>query len=493
MTDCNEELRQLQEEIDGLRASAVAQEAHLVAVTEEMDAMLLDLEKQRNDLATTLASAASMAGLLDRINETVEDLIVFADAFGVIRRVNRHQAEDIGYDSAQLIGMPIDTLLSADDLEAIGRQRPVGALNSRGILCEAVCAYGRYSREVRLRCGAATLPSLWQLRAALVVTPQGKIDGVVALFTDITAWREAETEMRLAANVFESTLEGIMVTDTDGIILSVNPAFTAITGYSAAEAVGQTPRLIKSDHHDAEFFSMMWRTLSETGSWEGEVWNRRKNGELFLKRGTISMIPDAAGKPSRYVSIFNDSTEAWQKDEHTRHLAFHDALTGLANRTLLEDRLRHALAMAQREERQMALMFLDLDRFKQVNDTLGHDVGDELLKRVAEVLQGLVRNTDTVARLGGDEFVVLIENPPGDRDDLVQIAARVVESIGQPMTLRGNAVQVGASVGLALHPTDGDTAEQLMKHADMAMYAAKSAGKNTYRFYSPEMREATTE
>ena len=485
MSGADRELQQLREEIERLHASASAQEAHLVAVTKEMDAMLLDLEQQRNDLSTALADTASMAGLLERINETVEDLIVFADARGLIRRLNRRQAEAIGYDPAQLIGKPLDSLLADEDLQAIACRHPAEAMKLRGFLCDAVCAHGRYSAEVRLKCGDAALPGLWQLRAALVLTPQGKIDGVVALFTDISAWRDAQTEMRLAANVFASTLEGIMVTDANAekTILSVNPAFTAITGYSAEEAVGQTPHLLKSSHHEPEFFAEMWRSLTETGHWQGEIWNRRKNGELFLKRGTISMIPDAAGNPSRYVSIFSDCTEAWQKDEHTRYLAFHDALTGLANRTLLQDRLGHALALAQREERRMALMFLDLDGFKQVNDRYGHDIGDDLLKHVAQVLQSLVRETDTVARMGGDEFVVLIENSNETLSDLEPIAVRVLESIGRPIAIRGQQVRIGASIGIALYPADGTSAEQLLKNADCAMYAAKSAGKNSYRFY----------
>ena len=351
---------------------------------------------------------------------------------------------------------------------------------------------GRYTGELRLNIEGEAARNIWQLRAAVVFTPQGKIDGIVAIFTDITAWREAETEMRLAASVFQSTDEAIMVTDTDGVILSVNPAFTQITGFSADEAVGATPRILKSDCHDKDFFAGMWQAIIETGTWHGEVWNRGKNGDLFLKRGAISMIPDTAGKPSRYVSVFNDYTNIWNKNKETRHLAFHDALTGLANRALLQERLAQAVVFAGREGLQLLLIFIDLDGFKQVNDTFGHGAGDQLLKIVSERLKTLVRATDTVARLGGDEFVLLLEKVPLQQHDFAQTAERVVALIGCPMNIDGQTIQVGASVGLAVFPKDSQDPATLMKNADAAMYTAKTAGKNTFRFFNPGMTKDET-
>jgi diguanylate cyclase (GGDEF)-like protein/PAS domain S-box-containing protein len=478
----SEELRQLREEVEVLRASAAAQEAHLGAVTEEMDAMLIGLEQQRNELTAALAHAASVAGLLDRINETVDDLVVFAGADGRILRVNRRQAERIGLVPAQLLGASLDSLLADQDLQQLAHQRQSGAMNARGVLCETVCAHGRFAGELRLKVGGAASATIWQLRAAVVLTAQGKIDGVVAIFTDVTDWREAETQMRLAANVFQSTAEAIMVTDTQGTILSVNPAFTQISGFTAQEALGATPRIFKSDHHHEKFYAEMWRVLIQTGSWQGDVWNRRKNGELFLKRGVISMIPDALGQPSRYVSVFSDYTEIWHKDEHTRHLAFHDALTDLANRALLEDRLEHATALARREARELVLMFLDLDGFKQVNDSFGHEIGDRVLRTVSDRLKSLVRVTDTVARLGGDEFVVLLEQPPAQQAEIVEIVQRMIDSIGQPMLLGVHTVRIGVSIGIATFPHSGSEPSELLHSADAAMYSAKSAGKNTFRF-----------
>ena len=312
----------------------------------------------------------------------------------------------------------------------------------------------------------------------------GAVVGFFVLVSDVTPLKEAEVELKLAASVFQHTIEGIFVTDGDGIILSVNPAFTAITGYAAAEAIGQTPRILKSDRHDQAFHAAVWHDVVANGLWQGEIWNRRKNGEVFLEWETITRIPTQDGEPVRYISVFNDITELWRKDEYIRHMAFHDALTDLPNRALLMERLGRQIAVAAREQRILAVMFLDLDRFKFVNDNLGHDVGDDVLKTVAQRLLALVRQVDTVARLGGDEFVVLLENPAG-RDQVALIAKRIVTAINEPMEFRGKVAQVGTSIGVAVYPDDGSTGADLIKNADAAMYAAKAAGKNTHRFFDP--------
>lgn len=300
--------------------------------------------------------------------------------------------------------------------------------------------------------------------------------------------RERTAELRLAASVFENTSEGVMVTDDKGVIVSVNPAFTEITGYSAAEAMGQRPSLLKSDHHDAVFYQRLWASVTDTGSWQGEIWNRRKGGEAFLEWLTINRIPEDDGTPAAFVAVFNDITELRRSDERIRHLAFHDALTGLPNRALIQDRLQHAIERSHREEIRLAVMFLDLDRFKGINDTLGHDVGDLLLQEVAARLKKGLRSMDTVARMGGDEFVVLLEDIE-TANHCADIAANLIESVQRPMQLQGNDIQIGTSVGIALCPEDGRDAMELMKHADTAMYAAKSAGRNTYRFFRSEMTE----
>jgi len=311
----------------------------------------------------------------------------------------------------------------------------------------------------------------------------GTVRGFSIQASEVTGLKEIEAKLKLAACVFENTLDGVLITDVNGTILSVNPGFIEITGYTADEAVGQTPRILQSNRHDQAFYDSMWGEIEANGCWHGKIWNRRKDGELYLQRMTISMVPDEDGKPMRYVSVFRDITALWRKDEYIKHLAFHDALTDLPNRTLLMDRIDQKLLHAERERSQFALMFLDLDGFKLVNDRLGHNVGDDLLKDVAKRLLELVRRSDTVARVGGDEFIFILDNPQG-RDEVAEVASRIVSSINEPIDVHGEAFQIGVSIGIAVFPVDGDTSANLIKNADTAMYAAKSAGRNNIRFFS---------
>jgi diguanylate cyclase (GGDEF)-like protein/PAS domain S-box-containing protein len=301
----------------------------------------------------------------------------------------------------------------------------------------------------------------------------------------------ANTELSLAASVFRNTMEGVAITDPTPRIVWVNPAFSAITGYAAEEAVGQNPSILRSAHHGVAFYRNLWEALTRDGYWQGEIWNRRKNGEAYLEWLTINRISDEAGNALRYVSVFHDITESRRKDEHIEHLAFHDALTGLANRSLLQDRLNHAVERAQREGGRLAVMFIDLDRFKAVNDGLGHNVGDQLLQEVAQRLSSRLRTMDTVARMGGDEFVVLMEDLH-DPSDCAQRAEDLLQAIAEPMEIAGHRLQVGASIGVAFYPEDCVDSVELMKRADAAMYAAKAAGRNTYRFFQSAMLEQTT-
>jgi diguanylate cyclase (GGDEF)-like protein/PAS domain S-box-containing protein len=313
----------------------------------------------------------------------------------------------------------------------------------------------------------------------------GRVRGFSIQASEITVLKEVEAKLKLAACVFENTLDGVLITDIEGTILSVNPRFIEITGYTLEESVGQTPHILHSHRHDQAFYASMWEEIKATGRWHGEIWNRRKDEELYLQRMTISMVRDEAGEPMRYVSVFSDITALWQKDEYIRHLAFHDALTDLPNRTLLMDRISQKILHANREERHFALMFLDLDGFKLVNDQLGHTFGDDLLKDVAKRLLALVRSSDTIARVGGDEFIFLLNNPRG-RGEITDVANRIVASINEPIEILGQVVQIGVSLGIATFPADGDSASDLIINADSAMYAAKSFGNNNIRFFSAE-------
>nr|WP_322013258.1 EAL domain-containing protein [Paraburkholderia sp. J12] len=296
----------------------------------------------------------------------------------------------------------------------------------------------------------------------------------------------ARFSLRMADRVFESALEGIMVTDRNAKIERVNQAFTRLTGYTQDEVVGHNPSLLNSGHQDAAFYDGLWHALKTNGHWQGEIWNRRKNGELYLEYLTITSIRDNEGAISHYAGIFSDITQRRQTEERLRFLATHDVLTGLANRVLFEERLERAILHAQRGQRKFAVMYLDLDRFKLVNDTLGHNTGDEVLKVVAERLRSRLRASDTVARLGGDEFAFVLEDV-SDVRDVGRLARTLLDSVGEAMVIDGREIFTTPSIGISIYPDDGSEAEPLMMRADQAMYGAKSRGRNVFQFFESTM------
>jgi len=313
-----------------------------------------------------------------------------------------------------------------------------------------------------------------------------KPDYTLAVIRDITVRKLAEENLSFAARVFANSIEGIVITDAQGTILQVNPAFTSITGYSPEEAIGQNPRILKSDKHTPVFYTDMWQKLGSAGQWAGQIWNRRKNGEAYPEWLTISAVKDQQGNTTNYVSIFHDISELKRQQEALEHQAQHDALTGLPNRGLINDRLEMALVRMQRHGNNVALLFLDLDNFKHINDAFGHTVGDNLLIETAGRLTALLRTGDTMARLGGDEFLVLLGEV--EHIDIVSlIAVRLIESLNQPFYHGETEYFVTASIGIAVAPEDGSDAVTLVKNADIAMYRAKSLGRNNYQFFAPEL------
>ncbi|AUT66389.1 EAL domain-containing protein [Paraburkholderia terrae] len=303
---------------------------------------------------------------------------------------------------------------------------------------------------------------------------------------------ESRYNLRLADRVVESSLDGVMVTDLEGNIARVNPAFTRLTGYTKAEAVGRNAKLLSSGRQSPAFYRELWKCLRERGHWKGEIWNRRKSGEIYLEYLSISGICDEDGRCSNYAAIFSDITGRRQAEERLSYLATHDALTGLPNRTLFSERLNHAMARAQRTSKRVAVIFLDLDRFKLINDTLGHGIGDETLKIIAERLKRAVRETDTVARLGGDEFTLVAEDIEDVRH-VGQIAQSLLTSVGQPINVGAQSVFVTPSIGISMYPDDAIDPRQLLMQADRAMYEAKEAGKNNFQFFAAPMTSSAME
>ncbi len=304
----------------------------------------------------------------------------------------------------------------------------------------------------------------------------------------VRAQQGTESRLRLAAAVFENTKEGVVITDPSAKIVSVNKAFTDITGFRETEVLGKDPRMLQSGRHDRSFYQGMWTSLEETDQWQGEIWDRRKNGEVYPKWQSISAIRSEDGELIYYVSVFSDISSIKQSHEKLYYMAHHDPLTGLPNRLLLNARLEQAIQRANREDTHVAVLFMDLDRFKSVNDTLGHPAGDRLLQLVAQRLQDKVREEDTVARLGGDELSVVLEalQKPGNA---AKVAREIIETLSRPFDLGGPEVFISASVGISIYPQDGLNAGTLLEHADAAMYQAKNQGRKRYQFYETELTE----
>jgi diguanylate cyclase (GGDEF)-like protein/PAS domain S-box-containing protein len=324
----------------------------------------------------------------------------------------------------------------------------------------------------------------------------GVIAGIIIMSEDISARKRAEEQMRIAAVAFQSR-DGMIVTDADGVILQVNQAFTDVTGYTAADAVGQTPALLRSGRQDSTYFRNMWQALAHEGTWAGEIWNRRKDGGIYPEWLSISSVKNAAGNVTHYLGTYSDIRDPKEAERKILELAFYDPLTGLPNRRLLLDRLNHAMGACAREGNYGAMLLIDLDHFKTLNDTRGHDVGDQLLVEVARRLVQTLRETDSAARLGGDEFVILLEGLSEEQSAAATnaefIAEKIRAAISSPVTLGENLYHATTSIGVTLFRDRDDGADALFRQADLALYQAKDAGRDTIRFYSPSMQALVDE
>lgn len=363
-----------------------------------------------------------------------------------------------------------------------------------GCLANDVCNCVQGMAEIRARAdGSIHTAHMYgrdmQIVASKIFDEAGQHAKTVMLFSDITQQKETERHLRLYSKVFSHVGEGIMITDADNRIIEVNDAVLRITGFTRDELIGNKPGSLKFGLHEPAFYEKMWRTLRESGCWQGEIFNQSRDGRVIPLLESISEVRDGNGEVTHHIVLMTDITALKETQTRLDFLAHHDALTELPNRLLFNDRLRHAIEHARRENHCLALLFIDLDRFKNINDSLGHQVGDLLLIEVARRLGSLVRRADTLARLGGDEFVILMETATTPLA-AVHLADKVVQAIKQPFTVAGMELHIGCSIGITLFPEDGDDASSLLKNADAAMYRAKEAGRDGYVRHSAELSQA---
>lgn len=413
--------------------------------------------------------------------ENAGDLAYGTDLNGIFTAVSESLFRVTGYTRDELINAPISKILTTENLELARRMTAAKLASEKQVT--------RYELEITDKAGR-------QIPLELVSTmtyKNGVPVGVQGIGRDISERKRRETDLRIAAAAFESQ-EPMMIADSREVIQRVNKAFTKCTGYTAEEAVGQTPRMLKSGCHDAAFYRAMWESIHGTGTWQGEIWNRRKNGEVYPIWLTISAVKGEDGVVTHYVGAHLDITERKAAEEKIQQLAFHDSLTRLPNRMLLLDRLQHALASNARSGRGGALLFIDLDNFKALNDTLGHVMGDILLQQVAVRLVSCVRDGDTVARFGGDEFVVMLEDLSDQifqaAEQTEEIGEKILASLNRPYQLAAHEFRSSASIGAAVFNEGRHGAEELLQQADIAMYQAKKAGRNALRFFDPQMQES---
>ncbi|MGZ4955711.1 MAG: putative bifunctional diguanylate cyclase/phosphodiesterase [Methylobacter sp.] len=308
----------------------------------------------------------------------------------------------------------------------------------------------------------------------------------LGMLRSFVAKDKAQSSLKLSAAVFDHSLEGIFITDTAGTIVSANAAATRITGYELEDLLGKNPRILKSDRHGEDFYTALWDSVYRNNQWEGEIWNKRRNGEIYPEWMSVSAIKDDQGRVQNYIGIFTDITRQKETENRLTYLAFHDKLTGLTNRDLFHNQLTMALLQAKRSQHKIAVLYIDLDNFKYVNDTFGHAKGDLLLQKVVLILKMCLRECDTLARMGGDEFTVLLQHFD-NRDDIALTARRINEVLASPIRIDDQDLYISASIGVSCFPEDGDTPSVLMKHADTAMYSAKNDGRKRHHFFSRAM------
>ncbi|MBI5937308.1 MAG: EAL domain-containing protein [Betaproteobacteria bacterium] len=444
------------------------QRAHYL---KELEKRNLHLESEAIRLAEKMTEQINASAKRDHLLATIVkqsgDPILTLDLARNITSWNQAATDLFGYQAAEIIGRPFG-LIEATSAETTREPALLTLRSQDGTLIVASCTSSPLLDEPGVRVGE------------------------ILTLRDVTEERRAHSQLQLMALVTENLGEGILITDRDSRIISVNKAFTTITGYALSEVVGKRPSTLASGQHDQAFYAALWDSLNRLGYWRGEIWNRRKDGGLYPEWLSITALRDEHGQVSNYVAIFSDITQNKEREARIEYLAQHDHLTQLPNRLLLRDRIEQAIAHAHRTGSKVAIMFIDLDRFKLINDTLGHTYGDLLLKEVAERLQNLVREDDTVSRQGGDEFIIMLRNIRNIAH-IAHLAEKYLDALSVEYVIGGHHLHVTPSIGISLYPDDSDSIEELIQHADTAMYHAKDLGRATYQFYTEKLNTALAE
>ena len=472
---------EVEEEIQERREAYVALKTTEISLRESRE----QLRKANMELEARVESRtqelARQTAVLRRIIDSIPDLIILKDTNSAYLGSNKAFEEFTGKSEEEHIGKTDFDLFD-----------PNLAVTFRSLDRQILDTGQTHSQEEWV-----TYPDGHKALLSTVKTPfygpDGEVLGLVGISRDITDRVDAENSLRQAATVFESTREGVMITNADKRILMVNRAFTELLGYTEAEVLGQSTDMLQSPRHDQQFFRRMWTEIKTIGHWQGEVWNRRKSGDEFPQLLSISTVKDNEGKVTQYVSVFTDISKIKETEAELEFLAHHDPLTRLPNRRLLLSRIRHAIETVKRDGGMLALLMLDLDRFKDVNDSFGHTTGDELLQQVADRLTKRLRTVDTLTRLGGDEFTVLLQGI-ANREDAGRVASEIVTMLGEPWFLsNGFEVRIGSSVGITLFPDHCTTAEEMLQQADTALYQAKEEGRGRFKYFTEDLTLAARE
>ena len=428
----------------------------------EVNARLKDVNIARQELQATLTA--------------VPDLLFDLDANGVVHSVHAQNPNDLLWPADQIPGRSVHQLLPSDACAVVLTALDEAGRDGRSMGHQYSLPLPRGRQWFELSVSAKTLAP----------SSDGAPQRFIALARNITARKEAENQHLLATQFFMGSNEGFVITDAEQRVIQVNPAFTTITGYTAEEMLGQKPSMLSSGAHNAEFYASMWDEIENRGHWQGEIWNQRRNGDTYPEWLSISRVQNSLGETTNYIAIFSDISRRREQEARIRHLAYYDPLTGLANRTLLRDRVGHDLSMARRHKSPLSLLFIDLDHFKHINDSLGHQTGDELLKQVARRISSMVREQDTVSRLGGDEFVAVL--PDTGAAGASYLANQLLDHLSSPYAVDRQELTVTPSIGIALFPNDGEDFDSLYRCADTAMYRAKQEGRSRYAFFTQEMQ-----